>query len=259
MSIFEIIILAIVEGITEFLPISSTGHMILVSHFFGNSDNAFVKLFTVNIQFGAILSVVLIYRKKFFKDIDFYIKLGVAVLPAAAIGFLFGDFVDTLLENVIVVAVTLILGGVVLILSDKWFLRSIEDKPISTKNSLIIGFFQCLALVPGVSRSGATIIGGLVQGWSRTQAAEFSFFLAVPTMFLASGYKLVKGYQLITVEHIEELLLGNLVAFIFAMLAIKFFIGYLTKNGFKIFGYYRIILGCVILVLYTIGHPLQVL
>ena len=258
MSIWQAIILAIVEGITEFLPVSSTGHMIIASSFMGISHLEFTKMFTVNIQFGAILSVVVLYWKRFFQTIDFYFKLVVAVLPALVLGFLLNDFIDSLLENVIVVAISLLVGGIILLFVDKIANPSIREREISYFDALKIGFFQCIAMIPGVSRSASTIVGGMLQGLSRKQAAEFSFFLAVPTMAAAGGYKLLKTYDTIQSEDIKILLLGNLVAFVVAMLAIKFFITFLTKYGFKVFGYYRIILGLILLGLLASGYKLDI-
>ncbi len=259
MDLMQAIILAIIEGITEFLPISSTGHMVIASSIMGISQNEFTKIFTVCIQFGAILSVVVLYWKKFFTGIDFYLKLFVAFLPAAIFGFLLGKKIDAMLESPLVVAINLLVGGVVLLFVDQYFKNSTDDElNISYSKALKIGFFQCLALMPGVSRSAATIIGGLSQGMTRKAAAEFSFFLAVPTMFAATAYKLLKGYKEIHSEHITLLLVGNIVAFIVAIAAIKFFIGYLTKNGFKLFGYYRIALGLIIIGLIVAGIPLKI-
>lgn len=258
MSFLEALILAIVEGITEFLPVSSTGHMIIASAFMGINESSFVKIFEVNIQFGAILSVVVLYWKRFFQSLDFYYKLLVAFIPAAFIGFLLGDFIDSLLENVWVVATSLLVGGVILLFVDKWFQSSTEEK-VDYKKALFIGFFQCIAMIPGVSRSAATIIGGMAQGLNRKTAAEFSFFLAVPTMFAASAYKMLKGYKEITTDNLDILLFGNLVAFIVAMLAIKFFISFLTKYGFKVFGWYRIILGVFLLALLAFGYDLKII
>jgi len=258
MELINAIILAIVEGVTEFLPISSTGHMIIVSSLLGISSDDFTKIFEVNIQFGAILSVVVLYWKRFFQTMNFYYKLFVAFIPAAVIGFLLGDFIDSLLENVTVVAVSLLLGGVVLLFADKWFNKTEDEKELTYPTALKIGFFQCIAMIPGVSRSAATIIGGMAQKLSRKQAAEFSFFLAVPTMFAASAYKLLKDYKSIQTDDIFILLIGNFVAFVVAMIAIKFFISFLTKYGFKVFGYYRIILGVLILVLLAFGVKLEV-
>jgi undecaprenyl-diphosphatase len=233
--------------------------MIIASAIMGINKLEFTKIFTVNIQFGAILSVVVLYWRRFFQSIDFYIKLFVAFIPSAVIGFLLIDVINDLLENVVVVAFMLLIGGIVLIFIDKLFKNSsAEIDTVNYKKAFTIGFFQCLALFPGVSRSAATIIGGMTQKLSRKAAAEFSFFLAVPTMFAASGYKLLKDYEHIGMQDIEILLLGNLVAFIVAMLAIKFFINFLTKYGFKMFGYYRIALGFLLLILFFLGIDLHV-
>jgi len=258
MDFFQAIILAIVEGITEYLPVSSTGHMIIASSIMGIASNDFVKMFTVAIQFGAILSVIVLYWKRFFQTLDFYFKLAVAFLPAAVLGFLLNDFIDSLLENVVVVAITLLLGGIVLLFVDKWFKQKEEDE-VTYRKALTIGFFQVIAMIPGVSRSAATIIGGLSQKMSRKAAAEFSFFLAVPTMFAATAYKMLKFHKEVgfTSDNLPLLLIGNVVAFIVALIAIKGFISYLTKNGFKVFGWYRIAVGTIILVLYFMGYNLQ--
>ena len=278
MDIFQSIIIAIVEGLTEFLPVSSTGHMIIAEEALGVEHNDFVNAFTVIIQFGAILSVVWLYWKRFFHlnqvpegvkgakalliKYDFYWKLLVAFVPAAVIGFLLGDFIDSLLENVTVVAVMLVAGGVLMLFVDKWFNRS-TTAPLTEKRALTIGFYQCIAMIPGVSRSMATIVGGMQQGLTRKDAAEFSFFLAVPTMFAATAYKLLKliiepeSLQLL-VDNIWVLIVGNVVAFIVAVLAIKFFINYVTKYGFKAFGYYRIIVGAAIIIMGLCGISLEV-
>jgi undecaprenyl-diphosphatase len=258
MTIWQAIILAIVEGITEFLPVSSTGHMIIASSFMGISHLEFTKMFTVNIQFGAILSVVVLYWKRFFQSTDFYFKLFVAFLPAAVLGFLLNDLIDSMLENVVVVAVSLLVGGVILIFIDRIANDETQERDISYFDALKIGFFQCIAMIPGVSRSASTIIGGMLQGLSRKQAAEFSFFLAVPTMAAAGGYKLLKTYDTIQASDIQTLLIGNVIAFVVAMLAIKFFINFLTKYGFKVFGYYRIILGIILLALLASGYKLDI-
>jgi undecaprenyl-diphosphatase len=258
MTTFQAIIIALVEGITEFLPVSSTGHMIITQELLGMEINDFVKAFTVNIQFGAILSVIVLYWKRFFQTLDFYFKLFVAFIPAAVIGLLLSDFIDSLLENVVVVAVMLVLGGIVLLFVDKWFNKPAKDQTITYPTALKIGFYQCIAMIPGVSRSAATIIGGMTQKLDRKTAAEFSFFLAVPTMFAAAGYKLVQNYKTISAENIDTLILGNVVAFIVAMLAIKFFISFLTKHGFKVFGYYRIVVGLIILVMIAMGYDLNI-
>lgn len=258
MTIWQAIILAIVEGITEFLPVSSTGHMIIASSFMGISHLEFTKMFTVNIQFGAILSVVVLYWKRFFQSTDFYFKLFVAFLPAAVLGFLLNDLIDSMLENVVVVAVSLLIGGIILIFIDRIANDETREREISYFDALKIGFFQCIAMIPGVSRSASTIIGGMLQGLSRKQAAEFSFFLAVPTMAAAGGYKLLKTYDTIQASDIQTLLIGNVIAFVVAMLAIKFFINFLTKYGFKVFGYYRIILGIILLALLASGYKLDI-
>lgn len=263
MTIFQAIIIAIVEGITEFLPISSTGHMIITQSILGIESTEFVKAFLVNIQFGAILSVIVIYWKRFFQTMNFYYKLLIAFLPAAVIGFLLGDFIDSMLENVIVVASTLLIGGVLLLFVDKWFNKPNKSDEISNMTALKIGFFQCIAMIPGVSRSAATIVGGMANKMSRKAAAEFSFFLAVPTMAAASGYKLLKlitnpeGTAMLS-ENLTTLLIGNVVAFLVAIVGIKFFIGFLTKYGFKAFGYYRIIVGVIILTLAAFGVELNI-
>ena len=261
MNYFEAIILAIIEGLTEYLPVSSTGHMIIGSSMMGIASDKFVKMFTIAIQFGAILSVVVLYWKRFFQSIDFYLKLFVAFLPAAVIGFLLNDYIDALLENVIVVAFSLMIGGVVLLFVDKWFKYQENDPDEMTYGkALAVGFFQVIAMVPGVSRSAATIIGGLTQNLTRTAAAEFSFFLAVPTMFAATAYKMLKFQKEVgfTLENIPVLLVGNVIAFVVAMVAIKSFITFLTKHGFEMFGWYRIALGAIILILYSLGYQLQI-
>jgi len=257
MNIFEAIVIAIVEGLTEFLPISSTGHMIIAEKIMGVTDNEFTKLFTVGIQLGAILAVVVLYWKKFidFSKWEFYLKLIVAVIPALVLGFIFSDKIDSLLESSLTVAITMIAGGVVLLFIDTVFNAPTIDteEKISFPKAFIIGLWQCIAMIPGVSRSAASIIGGMQQKLTRKVAAEFSFFLAVPTMAAATGYKMLKGYKTLTPENIKLLAIGNIVAFVVAMLAIKFFIGFLQKRGFKLFGYYRIIGGIILLVLVLAG------
>jgi undecaprenyl-diphosphatase len=258
MTWIEAIIISIVEGITEFLPISSTGHMILTEGILGMKTNDFIKAFIINIQFGAILSVLILYWKKFIQSFDFYIKLFVAFIPAAVFGLLLDKYIDALLENVYIVAVMLIAGGIILLFVDKWFNKPREEQEITYPAAFKIGLFQCIAMIPGVSRSAATIIGGMSQKLTRKTAAEFSFFLAVPTMFVASGYKLMTNYKAITHENIDILIVGNIVAFVVAMIAIKSFISYLTRHGFKIFGYYRIVVGIIILVLIASGFDLTI-
>jgi undecaprenyl-diphosphatase len=262
MTWLESIILAVVEGITEFLPISSTGHMIITSAIMGIKNDPFTKVFEVAIQFGAILSVVVLYFKRFFKSFDFYFKLFVAFIPTAIVGLLLKKHIDALLENVWVVAITLLLGGIILLFVDKWFKKNETEgsEEVSYQTGFLIGCFQCLAMVPGVSRSAATIIGGLTQRLTRKAAAEFSFFLAVPTMFAATAKSLYDEKELIleSTDKIPLLLLGNIVAFIVAMIAIKFFITILTKYGFKAFGYYRIALGALLLILLLMHVDLAV-
>ncbi|WP_207422362.1 undecaprenyl-diphosphate phosphatase [Desertivirga brevis] len=264
MSIIQAIILAIIEGITEFLPVSSTGHMIIGSSLMGIQSNDFVKLYTVVIQLGAILSVLVLYWKRFFQTLDFYFKLLVAFIPSAIAGLLFSDKIDELLESPTTVAVALVIGGVILLFIDKFFQRnSIRDtRNIDYKAAFITGVFQCLAMIPGTSRSASTIVGGMSQNMTRTVAAEFSFFLAVPTMFGATAKKIYDFYKdgyVITGEEIKLLAIGNVVAFIVAMLAIKSFITFLQKRGFQIFGWYRIIVGLVILAFLLSGHSLEII
>lgn len=288
MSIIEAIVIAIVEGLTEFLPVSSTGHMIITQALLGIESTPFVKAFTVVIQFGAILSVVVLYRQRFFRlnpvqimdpeavkgmstwkkwgtyvqrllyKFDFYWKLLIALVPAGVLGLLLGDQIDALLENVSVVAVMLVAGGIVMLFVDKWFDKPDPNQTITWKRALKIGCFQCIAMIPGVSRSFATIVGGMSVKLDRKNAAEFSFFLAVPTMAAAAGYKL---YQLMKDpvgmpmlhDNLTLLLIGNAVAFLVAVIAIKFFIDFITRHGFKAFGYYRIIIGGLMLILLGTG------
>jgi undecaprenyl-diphosphatase len=250
MNLFETIIIAIVEGLTEFLPVSSTGHMIITQHLLGVESTGFVKAFLVNIQFGAILSVLVLYFRHFFQSARFYYKLFVAFLPAAVIGFLLGDYIDALLESVPVVAVMLLLGGILMLFVDKWFNKPSADAQVTYPKAFKIGLFQCIAMIPGVSRSMATIVGGMAQKLTRKDAAEFSFFLAVPTMFAASAYKLLKDHEVLFESHnVSTLVIGNVVSFVVALLAIRFFIRFLTKYGFKLFGYYRIVVGALLLIL----------
>lgn len=285
MNLFQAIIIAIVEGLTEFLPVSSTGHMIIASSAFGIGQEDFTKIFEVAIQLGAILAVVVLYWRKFFHFTrwQFYLKLMVSVIPALFFGFLFNDFIDQMLGSPVIVAVSLVLGGIVLLFVDKWFPQSalnqepdilahhltkqevIEaEEKLSFKKAFIVGFWQVLAMIPGVSRSAASIIGGMQQKLTRNFAAEFSFFLAVPTMFAATIYSLLmkdwgeqkqKGYEVImaTEQNMIAFAVGNVVAFVVALLAIRFFIGYLQKHGFRLFGWYRIIAGMILLVLVLTG------
>jgi undecaprenyl-diphosphatase len=264
MTLIEAIILGIVEGITEFLPISSTGHMIIASSLMGIAEDSFTKTFTVSIQFGAILSVVCLYWRRFVQSLDFYFKLFVAFLPAVVFGLIFNDFIDALLENVAVVAFSLLGGGIFLIFMDHFIKEKKEmtDDEITYKTAVKIGFFQVIAMIPGVSRSAATIIGGLTQGLSRKTAAEFSFFLAVPTMFAATVYKVYKFYKsgiVIQQDQINLLIVGNVVAFIVAILAIRSFIGFVTKHGLKAYGYYRVVVGLIIIILMICGVDLKII
>ncbi len=263
MTFLEAIILAIIEGLTEFLPISSTGHMIIASTMMGNAADDFVKLFTVAIQFGAILSVVVVYFQKFIQTFRFYLLLAAAFVPTGIIGLLAKKHIDSLLENVTVVAWTLLLGGIVLLFVDRFFADNEtqqKEKPIDFKTAVIIGTIQSIAMVPGVSRSAATIIGGLSQKLTRKAAAEFSFFLAVPTMFAATLKSMYDEKELLLQSGGREwglLLVGNLVAFVVAYLAIKSFIAFLQKKGFRAFGWYRIVLGASMLILLALGYNLQ--
>ncbi len=261
MDVYQAIVLAIIEGITEFLPISSTGHMIIASNVMGIASDDYVKMFTVSIQFGAIFSVILLYWKRFFQSTRFYLKLFLGFLPAGVVGFLLNDYVDALLENAIVVAITLLVGGIFLLFVDKVFKKNEgSTETVTNKKALVIGFFQVIAMIPGISRSAATIVGGLTQKLSRKTAAEFSFFLAVPTMLVVTVYKTYKYHSKVgfSTDDIGILALGNVVAFVVAIFAIKFFISFLTKYGFKIFGYYRIALGLAILILTGLGYKLAV-
>jgi undecaprenyl-diphosphatase len=261
MDTIQSIIIAIVEGLTEFLPISSTGHMIITEKLLNLSGNDFSKVFTVAIQFGAILAVVVLYWKKFidFKNWQFYAKLAAAVVPALILGFLFSKKIDALLESSTTVAISMLAGGIILIFIDNVFKEHTihDEKEVSFGRAIMIGIWQCLAMIPGVSRSAASIIGGMQQKLTRNAAAEFSFFLAVPTMLAATGYKLLKYYKEyggFSSNEIKQLAIGNIVAFIVALLAIKFFIGFLKKHGFRVWGYYRIIVGIILLVLIYTGY-----
>ena len=263
MDYLQAIILGIIEGLTEFLPVSSTGHLIIGSSLLGiDPSDPFVQLFNVAIQLGTILSVVVLYFKRFFKSLDFYYKLFVAFIPAVVLGLLFNDQIEAFLGNVTIVAVCLVLGGIILLFIEKLFKNpSLEDADkVSYPSAFKIGIWQCLAMIPGVSRSAASIIGGMQQKMTKKAAAEFSFFLAVPTMFGATAKKLFDFYKsgMEVTSHEWGLLgVGNLVGFIVAIVAIKSFIGFVTKNGFKAFGIYRIIVGLLILILIYSGHSLQ--
>lgn len=276
MNTLETIIIAIVEGLTEFLPVSSTGHMIIAQSLLGVESTPFVKAFTVIIQFGAILSVICLYWKKFFYPTaersgvsywramyDFYARLVVGVLPAVVLGLAFNDFIESNLGNVTLVAVMLIIGGVFMLFCDRIFNKGSEDTRLTYRRAFTVGLIQCISMIPGVSRSMATIVGGMSQRLTRKAAAEFSFFLAVPTMFGATcleTYKLIShgGGSLLTQgNNLEMLLLGSAVAFVVAILAIKFFINYVTKYGFAAFGWYRIIVGIIIIACALCGIELK--
>ncbi len=266
MTTIESIVIGIVEGLTEFLPVSSTGHMIITEKLLNITSTDFSKVFTIAIQLGAILAVVVLYWRKFFPPIaigvkiwQFYAKIAAGVVPALILGFLFSDKIDSLLESSTTVAVSLLLGGIVLLFIDNVFKNPQIDKEedVSFFKAIIIGVWQCIAMIPGVSRSAASIIGGMQQKLTRSAAAEFSFFLAVPTMLAATGYKLLKHYKEyggFSSNEIKQLAIGNVVAFVVAMLAIKFFIGFLKKHGFKIWGYYRIVVGIILLILIYTGY-----
>jgi len=265
MTFIESVILALIEGLTEFLPVSSTAHMIFASSIAEIQDSPFTKMFQVSIQFGAILAVVFLYWKKFFLEtsLKFYLKLGFAVIPALVLGLFFDDMIESVLEKPVPIAIMLIAGGIVLLFIDNFFKnpRIVNEESISFRKAITIGFWQCLAMMPGTSRSAASIIGGMQQGLSRKTAAEFSFFLAVPTMLAVTCYSIflkdwkvnpkieLKGYEMILAskESLTYFLVGNAVAFIVAVLAIKFFIGILNKHGFKVWGWYRIAAGSLLL------------
>ncbi len=263
MDLFQAILLAIIEGITEFLPISSTGHMAIASAVMGINKLPFAKLFMIVIQFGAILSVVVLYWRKFFnfRQVSFYIKLFVAILPAMLFGVFLKDHIESVLEKPLVIALVLLGGGIVLIFVDKWFMNpaKFKEEEVSNKNALVIGLFQVLAIVlPGLSRSAATIIGGMQQKLSRQLAAEFSFYLAVPTMLAATVKSLydmnIESPELLSLKNMEILVIGSVVAFFIAILAIRFLITFLQKNGFRFFGWYRIFIGLILLTLIATGY-----
>lgn len=267
MDLLQAIIIAVVEGLTEYLPVSSTAHMIFTSSYFGIQEDDFVKLFQVSIQFGAILAVVFLYWRKFFdfSKFNFYIKLAVAVIPALILGKLFDDKIDAVLGNPIPIAIVLILGGIILLFVDNRFQNPtvVSEEEITIKKAVMIGFWQCLAMMPGTSRSAASIIGGMQQGLTRATAAEFSFFLAVPTMLAVTVYSLflktyevtqLKGYELLLQgDNIKFFLIGNVIAFIVAVLAIKLFIEVIKKYGFKPWGYYRIVAGIILLLYFSLN------
>lgn len=266
MNTFQAVIIAIIEGLTEYLPVSSTAHMIFASSYFGIQDHDFVKLFQVAIQFGAILAVVALYWRKFFDftKFSFYVKLALAVVPALGLGLILDDYIDAILGKPIPIACVLIIGGIALLFLDDYFKHPTvtKEEDITIKKAVTIGFWQCLAMMPGTSRSAASIIGGMQQKLNRETAAEFSFFLAVPTMLAVTTYSVflktysdsgLKGYELLkqSPDNLKLFLLGNVVAFVVAVIAIKFFIGVIKKYGFKPWGWYRIVSGIVLLVYFT--------
>jgi undecaprenyl-diphosphatase len=269
MNLLESIILAIIEGLTEFLPVSSTAHMIFASAIMENQSDEFVKMFQVSIQFGAILSVVALFWKKFFdfKSLQFYVKLAIAVIPALVLGKLFDDKIEAVLEKPIPIAIVLIVGGIILLFIDRMFRKTYieEEEDITVQQAFKIGVWQCLAMMPGTSRAAASIIGGMQQGLTRKMAAEFSFFLAVPTMLAVTLYSVFlkdwmyqgteqKGFEMImsSQENMQMFFLGNIIAFVVAVLAIKLFIGIVQKHGFKIWGWYRIVVGLVLLTYFSL-------
>lgn len=270
LSLIQTILLAVVEGLTEFVPVSSTGHILILQSLLGVESTDFVKAFTIMVQLGAILSVVFVYRKRFFHidhelsycettsiwkliaKYDFYYKLLLGFLPTAVVGYLFKDTIDKLLENVDIVAGMLVLGGLFMLFTDKFFKNDRNASFLTNRKAFNVGLFQCLALIPGVSRSMAAIIGGMVQKLTRKEAVEFSFFLAVPSLITASGYKMVQlfleyGLQ-VFITHKWELIIGNLAAFIVSSMVIRLFINFIMKHGFTAFGWYRIMVGgCILL------------
>jgi len=252
MTLIQSIIIAIIEGITEFLPISSTGHMILASKLMNIHDDAFVKTFEISIQLGAIMAIVMMYIKRFLKGISIYLKLGVAFIPTAIVGFLAYDIIKNYLFNPMIVAVSLIVGGIILILIDKIVVnrKSQTDvlENIDYKHAFFIGLTQCFSMIPGVSRAAATIIGGVFNGLDKKQATEFSFLLAVPTMFAATGYDLYKTPVVFTSYEILLLIIGFFIAMITAWIAVKIFLKIVENYGFKHFGYYRIVVGIIFLI-----------
>ncbi len=274
MTILESLVLAVVEGLTEFLPVSSTGHMMLAQGIMNMESTAYLKAFTVMIQFGTILSVLCFYWRRFLPTanqeansyglagINLYLLMLIGCLPAALLGVLLEDYIDAMLGNLWVVVVMLFVGGVVMIYMDSRFVNA-NPKNVTPRRAVLVGLFQCIAMIPGVSRSMATIFGGMQQGLTRAQAAEFSFFLAIPTMFGATilkGYKLYKEFGLeIFADNWQTLLIGNVVGFLVALVAIKSFVGFVSRYGFKLFGYYRIIVAIIFAVLMLAGVPIQLL
>jgi undecaprenyl-diphosphatase len=263
MDVVQAVILSIVEGATEFLPVSSTGHMILVSYMMKIHDQAFVKTFTIAIQLGAIAAIVMLYYRRFLQGIDIYIKLCVAFIPTAIVGFLAYKTIKTYLFNPLGVSLALVVGGIVLIVIDRWVIAresryaALED--ISYKNAFFIGLIQCLSMIPGVSRAAATIIGGVFNGLDKKQATEFSFLLAVPTMCAATGYDLLKTDAVVGSAEIMLLACGFIGAFFSAWVAVRLFVRFVENHGFKVFGYYRIVVGIVFVLYMTLGGPASLL
>lgn len=251
MNILDVVILSFVEGATEFLPVSSTGHLIMTSALLGHGSDPFWKSFNIMIQSGAILAVLLLYWRRFKPDFQFYLRLFIAFLPAAVIGLLVKDRIDQILDSVMIVAWSLIIGGFILIWTDSDRFRNSRSpqtlKTMPLFSFLVLGFIQCFAFIPGVSRSGATILGGLWLGLSQKEAAEFSFFLAVPTLIGASVVKGAKILPSITPDQWSTLLLGMFLSFVFAVIAIRFFMSLVQKYGFRQFGFYRIFVGSILL------------
>jgi undecaprenyl-diphosphatase len=286
MTTIDTVILGIVEGLTEFLPVSSTGHMMVTQALLKIPSTEVSRIFLINIQFGAILSVVFLYWRRFLQSFDFYFKIAVAFIPSAVLGLLLKKHIDHLLSSITTVAVSWIIGGIVLVIADKLFKRQIDDAhndedmervkvinefgvevtvsrlkefKVSWLQAFVIGCFQTVAMIPGVSRSAATIVGGLTQKFNIKRAAEFSFFLGVPTVFAAAVLETFKGIDAIRgLEDVKLLIWGNVISFIVGMVAIRFFIDLISRFGLKFFGYYRIILGVTILILLAMGHPLQI-
>lgn len=259
MSYIEVILLGIIEGITEFLPVSSTAHMILLAKYMGIQDTSgFLETFEIAIQLGAILAILTLYYDKFLQSLSLYWKLGWAFLPIGVVGFTLYKPIKGLLQDPMVASLALILGGVVLVFIDQWTKnRKVlyeKTEEVSYKNAFKVGLFQCLALIPGTSRSAASIVGGMLSGFDRKQAAEFSFLLGVPTMVAATGYDLLKTEAVLDQTQWIQLGIGSLVAFVFAFITVKAFIHYLTKFGFKAFGYYRIVLGVLFIILILTGQ-----
>ena len=285
MTTTETVILGVVEGLTEFLPVSSTGHLMVTQALLHIRNSEATRVFIINIQFGAILSVFFVYWRRFFQSFDFYLKLLVAFLPSAIIGLLLKKHIDALLSSITTVAVSWLIGGIVLVIADKIFKPQIEaaladedtvrvkevnefgvdvtlDRlvivPVSWAQAFKIGCFQVISMIPGVSRAAATIIGGLTQGFNIKRAAEFSFFLGMPSVFAAAVLETFKGIDAIKGTEVSNLLIGNAVSFVIGMIAIKFFIELISRFGLKFFGYYRIILGATILILLASGHKLEI-